>query len=105
MTKREKRFMEILSGNMIESALNGHLDLAFELNKSLNTLEFEEDCNEINNQFTADVQAMDKEYELSVAKMRAEHKAEVARIEATGTFKKEEEINISSKLDEMLKSF
>lgn len=88
MTKQERRFLEILGENVVNGALNGHLDLGFEINKSLSDLEFEENCAAMDEQFKEDCKVMDAEYELSVAKMRAEHKAEVARIEATGTFKK-----------------
>ena len=106
MTKREMRFMEILGGNMIESALNGHLDVEFEINKSVNDLEFEENCAAIDAQFKEDCKRMDAEYEESVAKMREEYEERCARFEKFGTFEKEEEdIDISAKLDKMLKSF
>lgn len=105
MTKREMRFMEILGGNMLGAALNGHLDVEFEINKSVNDLEFEENCAAIDAQFKEDCDKMDAEYEASVRKMEEEHRKTVERIEKFGSFKEEEDINISSKLDEMLKSF
>lgn len=104
MTKREMRFMEILGGNMIKSALNGHLDLEFEINKSLSDLEFEENCAAMDEQFKEDCKRMDAEYEASVRKMEEEYRKTAERIEKFGSFK-EEDIDISAKLDEMLKLF